>query len=245
LTPHEVVDHFMDLTSPRVVHAVCDAAGLSVVVEAVDEVTGLSVREAWSFSLEAGAVTAAHIVCGGSLQQTRRALAHREVEPFLAGFGLRYPEPEDGALIERAAEAVAAHEGHPISFERHDALVNDDLIYVPYGWIGCCGFLVARSTWTATLLGSGIPKRVHVWAYYRGFADGPTSNDRPNDLVILAVRDPRAAQRALKRVGKVPAVDQLPFRFRNVDLYFSREALWRAEIKGDLEFHVEPPSGAA
>ena len=107
------------------------------------------------------------------------------------------------------------HQGHEATFERSDALLNDEIVYVPYGWIGCVGFIVTRSTWTPVLLGSGIPVHVHVWAHYRGFANGETGADRPNDLVITAIKDRNAAQRTLRRVGNVPELDELPFRFRS------------------------------
>jgi hypothetical protein len=245
LSPAEIVAHLRSLKRPAILHSTIDSSSLAALVESFDDVSGLTVRESWWFLFRDTHVVSAIVCCGSSFLQARRDLEYRQVEPYLAGFGLRYPKPDEHALIERAAAAVAETQGADVTVDPTEALLNDEIIYVPYGWIGCVGFLVVRSTWTPILLGSGIPLRVHVWAYYRGFADGETNVDRPNDLLVTMVKDPRAARRALVRVGHLPEPVELPFRFRSVDLYFSREALWEAELKGDLRFQVEPPSGAA
>ena len=244
LTPQEIVDHLAPLEAV-LVHATCDDASLTTVIEAVDEVTGSSLRESWTFVIEAGFVQKTIVCRGGPLIQARPALAYRQVEPYLAGFDLRYPEPADEAVLRRAADVVSKREGREAVFEHADVLLNEDIVYVPYTWIGCVGFLVDRATWTPVLLGSGIPLRVHVWARYRGFADGDTSAERLNDLVVTAVNNRAATRQALARLRNLPDLDRLPFRLRNIDLYFSREALWKAELKGDFRFQVEPAGGGA
>jgi len=48
-----------------------------------------------------------------------------------------------GAELEQAKVLVEAFVGRSIDFKTHEALWNDDYIFVPYGWIGCSGYLVA------------------------------------------------------------------------------------------------------
>ena len=245
LSPAEMVDHLGSLKRPVLLRSTIDRSSVAALIESFYDVSGLTVREAWWFLFSEDRVFRAIVCCGSSFLQVRRDLEYRQVEPYLAGFGLRYPKPDEHSLVQRAVAAVAKDQGLEVTVDPTEALINDEIIYVPYGWIGCAGFRVVRSTWTPILLGSGMPLRVHVWAHYRGFADGPTSADRPNDLVVMSVKDLHAARSALLRIGELPDPLELPFRFQSVDLYFSRPALWEAELKGDLRFRVEPPSGGA
>lgn len=240
LTSAQLAERLAAQPGAEVLHAVSDPLGVAVQLEALDEASGLAHREAWMFEVRRGRLVRGS-GCAEVLDAPHLTLPARPVEPYLAGFGLRRPEladQADQAAVQRAVDAVAAHLGRAVRFDPREVMLGDDLVYVPHGWIGCVGFLVPRSGGAPIQLGSGMPLRVHVWAYYRGFADGLTSADRPNDLVITAVRSVEAARRALERVVDHPSFEVLPLRLRSVDLYFSREALWRAELRGDMRFEV-------
>lgn len=239
VTPEEADGELRRLSFPHVLHASHDETSVTLVFRAVDEGREANVFASWSFVLDSGQIRRV-IVCSKSEAITL------PVDPRLADFGFRRTARfgadavADSAAVCRAADVVSASVGREARHDAREVLLNEDLVYIPYGWIGCVGFLVPRSTGSPILLGSGVPRHVHVWAYYRGFADGETSADRPNDLVVIEVREREATARALARVGEVPPDAALPHRFRGVDLYFSREALFRAELRGDFLFRVEP-----
>lgn len=129
-----------------------------------------------------------------------------------------------------------------------DLLANDDLVLVPSRGIGSAGFLVNRTTWHAWELGSGRSPAEHIWAHYKGFADGQT--ERLNDIVILHIHDEAATQRFLRDcfTGRFywndlrPMLRERPARIRDVEWYFLRDDLWRAELFRWFEFRVEPAS---
>lgn len=161
------------------------------------------------------------------------------------GFGPLSRESNEEEVLAKVREAVlrvtGADEPH---YNPKQLIANTDLVYVPSHGIGSAGLLVNRVTWQATDLGSAIGPAAHVWAHYKGFAEGA------NDLVILRVADEPETQRVLRDIfsGKYywnlirPKLRELPFRIHEVNLYIARETLWRAELRGWFEFRVEPPT---
>lgn len=244
-TPADVITHLAS-TEGSIVHAEVGSTSATVFVDAVDYVTGLSVREAWTFVISDGAVSQIVGCCGGRLIQERQKLAHREVDAYLRGYDLHFVTAAEEPVVALARDVLSTWLGRPVSSDTRDALVNEDLIYIPETWVGCGGFLYDRRAERIILLGSGIPVAVHVWAFYRGFADGETGADRLNDLVITSVRDEAATYRTLRtRLLNPPKLDSLPVRIESIDLYFFREELWKAELRGFFRFDVLPPSGSA
>lgn len=241
LTPSALAEHLTALPRPEVLHAMHDDRSLAMLLEFVDDVTGLNALESWFFTFDGECVVRATGVRGRRFPM-RAELTHRVVDPYLAGFDLRAPRLDDLEVVRRAAAAVFAYLEREEPFEFDRALLNDDLVYIPIGWIGCIGFLVERSSGSAILLGSGIGLNVHVWAYYRGFADGEDSASRRNDLIITSICDPHATRRVLRRIVRSADLDRLPLRVCDVDLYFLRNDLWKAELKGAFTFRIEPPS---
>ena len=81
--------------------------------------------------------------------------------------------------LAEAKALVEQDRGSPITFKVERVAVNDDLIYLPYTYIGCVGYLVERhSRRAAIFLGSGMLPHVHIWAYYRGLWDCKGSRSR-------------------------------------------------------------------
>jgi hypothetical protein len=133
-------------------------------------------------------------------------------------------------------------------YDRDRILQNDDLVYLPITWIGCVGVLVSKADGRVMALGSPVHVSAHVWAYYRGFADGDTTDERLNDLIILRITDERRTEDVLRRfltfrhiVNVVrPGFQQLPFRITGVDLYFARGVFKEADEQGWFDFEVVP-----
>jgi hypothetical protein len=135
-------------------------------------------------------------------------------------------------------------------YDRNRILQNDDLLYLPIRWIGCVGVLVSKADGRVMVLGSGVQLSAHVWAYYRGFADGETSTERLNDLVIVRIADERKTEDVLRcfltfhyivHVVR-PGFRQLPLRITDVDLYFAKGKFKEAEEQGWFDFRVEAPT---
>jgi hypothetical protein len=161
-----------------------------------------------------------------------------------------YSPAEDakGMPLSRAQHLVETSVEQPIQFEIGRVLVNDDLIYVPYGWVGCLGFLVHRRTERVILLGSVLVPHQWVWAFYRGFSLGETAADRQDTLVIRAVHQPRETVKTFrwlmrrepkfKRLGR--QLRTLPCIIRDVDLLFAVRELMVAEEKQYFDFEINP-----
>lgn len=83
---------------------------------------------------------------------------------------------------------------------------------------------------------------MHVWAWYRGFADGRTRDLRPNRLTVTVVRDQARLDAVIARlvpaigVAAVPRGDGLDFT--GVDLYFLRGELLAAEDDDAFGFEI-------
>lgn len=240
-TPTELVTHLTTRPRPTVLHATHDDRSLAMLIEYVDGVTGLNALESWFFAFDGDRVARVTGVRGRRFP-IKAEFAHRAVNPYLAGFGLRAARVDDVAVVRQAAAAVFSYLTREEPFEIEHALLNDDLVYIPICWIGCAGFLVERASWNPILLGSAMVLEVHVWAYYRGFADGQTPAACRNDLIITSIHDREATRRVLRRVVRSADLERLPLRVSNVDLYFLRSDFWKAELKGAFTFRIEPPS---
>ena len=177
----------------------------SVVFEHVDMRSGALTREAWFLRVRGDRFSRA-VVCGVPVSSPdKRPLSNAhtptELELMIDEFGFRpYDPATDGdALLSRAHAVVAQELGREPEYAPADVLVNEKLMYFPITWIGCTGFLYRRDNSSAVLLGSAFSPRIHVWAHYRGFAEGKTRDDRRNDLMITEIQDRRRTEDFLRR----------------------------------------------
>jgi hypothetical protein len=176
-------------------------------------------------------------------------LLHRQYLADKFGFR-RYSAAEEsrGMGLAEAKLLVEQFEGRSITFDPKRVAINDDLIYVPYTYIGCVGYLVERRSKRVGLLGSGTLPHKQIWAYYRGFANGRTGTERLQTLVIRAIRDPEKTREVLwaflRRDASTRALakelDNPPCVAREVDLRFFINRFFEAEEKGYFDFEVYP-----
>lgn len=249
----------------RVVAAHGDDAGGSVVFEDVCDITGLGQRHAWVYSVTAGAIDRIVVTrmtipgpAGGA------PFAAEDPEYLATAFGYRTYAPAEanaGMSLADAEALVEEHVGRPLRFEsdgdggsspydRSGVLVSDETYFVPFGWIGCAGHLVDRTTRRVLALGSGISVDDHLWAWHRGIREQDPSSRY--HLEILAVHDIvelrrilRAAIRARHFAAEVePKLTRLPCRFASLKLHGVVPLLRRAEMSGWFSFRIHPsPDG--
>jgi len=172
-------------------------------------------------------------------------------------FGFRsYSEREKtlGMTLAEGKALVEQDRGSPITFRVERVAVNDDLIYLPYTYIGCVGYLVERHSRRVMLLGSGMLPHVHIWAYYRGFWDCKGSRARvargrgENTLLIRAVHNLEKTREVLAmfvrdNVTARELAKQLhhpPCLARGVALLPYIHAFMEAEEQGYFDFEVNP-----
>jgi hypothetical protein len=154
-----------------------------------------------------------------------------------------YSRAKDSMELSRAKRLVEAYVKEPIEFDVKEVLLNGDWIYVPWGWIGCFGYLVHRRTERILCLGTGAAPHATIWGICRG-----SHYDKPDTLAIKAVQDLKELKRALGRELQHNPVfaqfDQrmqsLPCIFRNVELWRVVEGLVEAEERGYCEFEINP-----
>ena len=161
-------------------------------------------------------------------------------------------DPE-GTVLDRAKAAVEAFVERPIEFSRDEVLWNDDFIFVPWGWVGCSGYLVHRRTQHVISLGTSLTPDEWVWAIYRGcdvdsWRKGCISKDT---LAITAVHDRKALLEALwwyrqhdpRFADFDRQVQKHPWKIRKICLIYAIRGLMQAERRGDFEFEINPPGG--
>ncbi len=156
-------------------------------------------------------------------------------------------DPES-AELRRAKTSVEAFVGQPIDFSADKVLWNDDFIFVPWGWIGCSGYLVHRRTQKIIGLGTVLTPDEWVWAIYHGcHVDAWEALRKPEEtLVIKAIHEPSALLRALSWHRKFerrfadfdPARLKLPYVISPIDLLHAIRGLMEAEQKGYFEFEI-------
>jgi hypothetical protein len=105
---------------------------------------------------------------------------------------------ENGIEPTEAKELVERYLKRPMQYDPAHLLLNDNLIYVPHGWIGCSCFLVDRHTREVMLIGSFIVAFQAVWGYYRGISLAYERPERLQPLVIRAIHDAKGTMRALR-----------------------------------------------
>lgn len=157
--------------------AVREGDQAALIFDHTDLVLGSTTRHAWAMSLRDGRV---HRVETSSVALPTPA--SRRADPAVGSlawlngrFGLHVWRPTDdddglslAAAVDRARTLIS-----PLpELDVDEVLVNADLLVLPIGWIGCSGVLVERATGQVHILGSGFPAATHIWAWYRGFADG-------------------------------------------------------------------------
>lgn len=159
-------------------------------------------------------------------------------------YGFRtYSRSKDSTALSRAKRLVEACVKQSIDFDVKEVLVHGKWIYVPWGWIGCFGYLVHRKTERILCLGTGAAPHATIWAICSG-----SNYDKPDTLVFKAIHDLKETKRALGwQLQANPTFDQfdqriksLPCVFRNVDLWRMAEGLVEAERKGYCEFEINP-----
>ena len=169
-------------------------------------------------------------------------------EAEMREFNFKTYSDSESRLEITLAEAKALVEkllGRQISFERNKVLVNNELFYIPHGWVGCLGFLVVAKTKTVRQLGSGISLPDQVWGFYKGASNANLGKDRLDDLVIETVKNKAKTLQALARfinkesLSEVQSkLDAPPCILERVDLYFSLRELHNAEKQGWCTFKV-------
>ena len=136
-----------------------------------------------------------------------------------------------------------------LEVDERRVLHNQEVIFFPVAWIGCCGHLVERATGAVIQFGSAEGPEVHIWAHHRGFAEGETGDERRQGLTLANMTDEGATLRLLSRVLNarvirntvVPALRAgEAVRVDDLDLYFGRGALLLAEMGGAFAFQVHP-----
>jgi len=175
-------------------------------------------------------------------------------------FGFRgYSAAEEaaGMGLAEAKALVEQDRGHPIAFKVERAVLNDALIYLPYTYIGCVGYLVERHSRRVMLLDSGMLPHVHIWAYYRGFWDCKGSRarvargrgedalliravhnlEKTRELLAMFLRDNVTAREFAKQLHNPPCLA------RQVALRPYIHAFMEAEENGYFDFEINPKDG--
>ncbi|HRI71001.1 MAG TPA: hypothetical protein PK156_42510, partial [Polyangium sp.] len=240
--------------TPIIVVAFGDGAG-AVVVDGEDEITGLWHRVSYVYSANAALIDNVCITSAIVPNPSNPGTIESRIDDpdyLQSAFGFRpyFPsEAERGMSLDAAEALVSAALGRPlvyqfddkeVGYDRHRAVVSDDLFYIPYTWIGCAGYIVERATSTVRTLGSGMGVEAQIWAWYRGVA-----YDR-NDLEILAVHDLVELESLLReimgnyrfRTEVAPRLAALPCLIKNLRLYPVCERLRRAEINNWFRFQI-------
>lgn len=161
-------------------------------------------------------------------------------------FGFRpYSKTDSTPLsVERAQELIAKPVGKDWSCDSADVLVNNELLCMPYGYVGCFGVLVERQSGRLLWMGSALPPVEHVWGYYKGARDGQTTNDRLCDISIEEINDLDRTVKLLSIVSGQSAVDlrkslgSLPFVIRQIDVYWHLREFRAAELAKIFSFKV-------
>ncbi len=172
-------------------------------------------------------------------------------------FGFRsYSESEEtqGMTLAEAKALVERNTDHCITFNLERVMLNDDLIYIPYTYMGCVGYLVERRSGRVMLLYSGMLPHVHIWAYYRGFWDCHGGMARvargsgEDTLLIRAVHNLEKTRESLfwflrDNVTARDFAKQLhnpPCLVRQVAVRPYIKAFMEAEEKGYFDFEINP-----
>ena len=146
--------------------------------------------------------------------------------------------------VGRALELIKA-DGGDFSCNASDVLINDDLMFLPFRYVGCYGVLVERRTGKLWWLGSAVPPLDQVWAYYKGARSGETNDDRLCDLVIDKVYDLNGTITLFRRISNQSFVDELipklsnpPIILHNIDVLWNSHELRIAETKKLFSFRI-------
>lgn len=220
-----------------------------LVYEDQDPVTGLWARLSLLYFADSAVVHRLYVQSSAVPTPEQRAapIFGPEDPAYLqTTFGFRAPRPGgDGQGLSLAeAESLVSHvarralvyeiDGRFVDYDRDGVLVSDELFYLPFGWIGCAGYLVERKTKRVIALGSALSVDAQIWAWYRGI---PLGTGQRNDVEITEVRDRVELTRVLCRLldGRlvhsqlVPRLQMLPCTIENLNLFFVCEDLRRAE----------------
>lgn len=249
----------------RVVVAHGDDARGSVVFEDVCDITGLGQRHAWVYSVTAGAIDRI-VVTRMTIPDPAGSgapFAAEDPEYLATTFGYRRYAPAEadaGMSLADAEGLVEEHVGRPlrgdsdenaasVSYDRSSVLVSDETYFVPFGWVGCTGHLVDRTTRRVLPLGSGISVDDHLWAWHRGVREQEPSSRY--DLEILAVHDMVELRRVLREAirprhfaAEVESkLTHPPCRFTSLDLLRVVPLLRRAEMSGWFRFRIHRSVG--
>jgi hypothetical protein len=182
------------------------------------------------------------------------------VDELYAPYAVRADDPARLPMtLEEAAAHVSAFHGSPVraghEFDASEALEAATWWYVPYGWIGCCGFVVEKRTGQVHQMGSNAGLETYLWAQDRGLLVEYA------DLVIDEVHDPAATAAALRKIVCIPSGDHYPLcgpgsvyaeallATLPARVPAQRLGLWlprlREAVDGGLfTCHMEPPTGA-
>ena len=122
---------------------------------------------------------------------------------------------------------------------------NEDYYLTHLTWIGCSGVLIHKREQWAVPFGSYTSAARHVWAINKGL-DLKTER---NDLILTAIHNVAETTKLLEnlirgvdRTYTRSLLEDLPVRFENLNLYFSINDLYSAELHGHYEFLIEPAS---
>jgi hypothetical protein len=203
-----------------------------------------------------GAALLADGACGSCQERERE-----EQRVMYARYAVRADDPARVPMtFEEVAVRVAAYLGEPVRvgderekgvFDATEALEAETWWYVPYAWIGCCGFVVEKATGQVHQMGSNAGLETYLWAQSQGLLWERA------DLVIDAVRDRDVAIRWLQRVVCVPTGDHHPLygpgaeelatMLADLPLRFPAQqiGLWLPDLRAGIEAgafacHLEP-----
>ncbi|MFK8003549.1 MAG: hypothetical protein AB8H86_28515 [Polyangiales bacterium] len=156
-------------------------------------------------------------------------------------------DPRQREALRRGREAIETHALDRSEFDDAAALVGNDLLYMPCGFIGSVGALFVPSSSQYIQLGSYTSVDNFIWAYRRGVnLSGARGRLGSNTLVVQSVAFLGEAVEHLSDIFRqTPQPDlaerlaNLPAVFDEVDLYFSIRQLRSIEESGICQFEIE------
>lgn len=176
-----------------------------------------------------------------------------------------YGAPDVGASIDgaisnlaTAKEHLAGALGRDISFQESQVIEAPRWWYIPYGWIGCAGFIIDKADGYINQLGSCHSLDDCFWAHNRGIKYGYA------DLTIHQITNLKSTIDTLMKMGSrapfnpIPnrpntsgkgsefwtreeleaILEGLPVTFSNQILWFTIPALRNAETQSFCKFEV-------
>ncbi len=186
-------------------------------------------------------------------------------DDFTTKLRATYGVPNAGSPIDGRIATLATAKQHleraletEFSCDDSEAIEAPEWWYIPYGWIGCAGFIIDKADGYINQLGSCHSLDDCFWAHNRGIKYGYA------DLTITQVNDREGTIDTLMKMGNraplnpIPnksdgnderrtfwtreelgqQIDDLPVTFDNQHLWFTIPALRRADENAFCNFEV-------